>query len=449
MRGSMLDAPGKELQACGRQSMKVLIISHNPISTQSNMGKTFRSLFHQFDREELCQLYIYPVVPNEDRCASYYRVTDKDVLKALIRFQKPGGEMLAERISADHGLYEVPEDQALYKSRKNKTALRRLLRDIAWKLAPWYNSSLKAWLEREKPECIFVAPGVAKFLYDIALRIAKERNIPIVTYICDEYYFVKKPKQWLDVLRLKLLQRKMEKLFNHTRHLVVISEELRQAYAKRFGVDTTVIMTGAAIDVAGVGKTCDQPRNVCYFGNIRCNRYTTLAQIGQALDKMNRVYGEDYRLKIYTAEKDPEILQVFDGINSVERCGFVSGEAFDRAFREADVLVHTEAFDDASIDFTQHSVSTKIADSLASGIPLIAYGPEQISSMAHLLRHQCAVTAVSQDGLQAMLEKALRDKSARDDVVKRALSVAAECHDMNHNSDRFRCVIEETVKADI
>ena len=46
--------------------MKVLIISHNPISNQSNMGKTFLSLFSQFDKEELCQLYIYPVIPNED-----------------------------------------------------------------------------------------------------------------------------------------------------------------------------------------------------------------------------------------------------------------------------------------------------------------------------------------------------------------------------------------------
>jgi hypothetical protein len=29
--------------------MKVLIISHNPVSGQSNMGKTFLSLFSKFD----------------------------------------------------------------------------------------------------------------------------------------------------------------------------------------------------------------------------------------------------------------------------------------------------------------------------------------------------------------------------------------------------------------
>lgn len=40
--------------------MKVLLISHNSISTYQNMGKTFLSLFNCFQKEELCQLYIYP-----------------------------------------------------------------------------------------------------------------------------------------------------------------------------------------------------------------------------------------------------------------------------------------------------------------------------------------------------------------------------------------------------
>ena len=427
--------------------MKVLIISHNPISAQSNMGKTFLSLFSQFRREELCQLYIYPVIPNENRCASYYRVTDKDALNSLIRLKKAGGEIPEERISADQGLYEVAEDQAFYKNRKNKSPMRRLMRDAMWEIAPWYNGGMKSWLDREKPDCIFVAPGVAKFLYDFALRISKARHIPIVTYICDEYYFVKEPERWLDALRLKLLRGRMEKLLGSTDRLVVISEELRKDYAAHFGVNTTVIMTGAAMAAASTGTSSRTPRNICYFGNIRCNRYTTLAQIGRALDELNRTYAEDYRLKIYTAEKDPEILGTFDGIASVQLCGFVTGEAFEQAFRASDLLVHTEAFDEASKDFTQHSVSTKIADSLASGIPMVAYGPAEISSMAHLLRNRCAITAVAPEELGQMLETALRDKTARDDTVERALNVAAEHHDLVQNGIRFRAILEETAKS--
>lgn len=63
--------------------MKVLIISHNPISTYQSMGKSMRALFSAFRTEELCQLYLYPTIPDVKQCASCYRVTDKDVLGSL------------------------------------------------------------------------------------------------------------------------------------------------------------------------------------------------------------------------------------------------------------------------------------------------------------------------------------------------------------------------------
>lgn len=425
--------------------MKILLISHNPISDQSNMGKTFLSLFSKFDREELCQLYIYPVFPNTDRCASYYRITDKDALASVLRLRKAGGEVPARRISENQGLYEKSGDQAFYKNRKNKSALRRLLRDAMWKLAPWYSRDLRAWLERENPECIFVAPGVARFLYDFAIRIGKERNIPVVTYICDEYYFAAPADRGLDRLRLKLLQRKMEVLMAVTDHLVVISRELKEAYGSRFGKETTVLMTGAAA-LAEAPKTPAEAVNICYFGNIRCNRFVPLGQIGRTLDRINREAGTQYRLKIYSAEKDPQILETFGDISSVELCGFVSGEAFERAFREADLLLHAEAFDEASRAFTRHSVSTKIADSLAGGIALFAYGPAEISSMAHLLRNRCAIAVTDPEMLEETLKTALADGQLREQTAGLALSTARTYHDTDKNSSLLRQILEQAIK---
>lgn len=415
--------------------MKILLISHNPISTQSNMGKTFLSLFSRFDKQALCQLYIYPVIPNQQRCASYYRITDKDALNAVLRLKKTGGEIPMEQIDEAQGIYENMEDQSFYKSRKNKSALRRLLRDGLWSVSRWNDKRLRQWLDRQAPDCIFVAPGVAKFLYNFALKIARQRKIPIVTYICDEYYFVKNPAALLDRLRLGLLRAKMEKLMKKTDHLVVISEEMNQAYQQRFGLPTTTLMTGAAMTAEK--KDQREVRNLCYFGNIRCNRFVPLGQIGRALDEINRRKGTAYRLKIYTAEKESEILEPLAQIPSVELCGFVSGEAFRQAVNQADLLLHTEAFDKQSMDFTQHSVSTKIADSLACGIPLVAYGPGEISSMAHLIRHECAITATAEDQLTDTLLTAFEDEAARQRTVEKALRVAAKLHNSEITSSRL------------
>ena len=413
--------------------MKVLIISHPPMATYNNMGKTFLSLFSCFEKDELCQLYIYPSYPNRDACSSYFRVTDKEVLRSFLGKRKIGAEVDRERIRDDQGAYEHEEDRAFYRSRKNKSAFRRLMRDAMWRFSPWYGKDLKTWLDREQPDCIFVAPGVAKFLYDMALRIAKDRKLPIVSYICDEYYFVKKPDQLLDRVRLRLLQKKMEQLMQRSNHLVVISEELKTEYAAHFGVETSVIMTGAD-SVPAAAEEQQAPGQLCYFGNIRCNRYHTLAEIGRELESINRERGTDYRLKIYTGEQDPAILRELQQIAAVDLCGFVTGEAYGQAVAQAQLLLHTEAFDEASMDFTRHSVSTKIAEALASGIPLVAYGPEELSSIRHLLRHRCALVATSRDELRDVLLTALEDEQARTLAVNHARHAAEQLHDSERNS---------------
>ena len=230
-------------------------------------------------------------------------------------------------------------------------------------------------------------------------------------------------------------------------HLVVISEELRQEYSDHFGVEATTLMTGASLPEGRAPEMSGEPTNLCYFGNIRCNRYIPLAQIGRTLDRINESQGKDYRLKIYSAEKDPAILETFREIRSVALCGFVSGAEFDAAFRAADLLLHTEAFDEASVDFTQHSISTKIADSLASGIPLVAYGPACISSMKHLLRHQCAITALSQEELPAILESAFGDADARNRAVQNARAVASRYHDSGRSGRELREILEKAANA--
>ena len=63
--------------------MKVLIISHNPMSTKHSIGKTLMSLFSNFKKEELGQLYIHTGTPELSEVSSYFQVTDKAVLKGV------------------------------------------------------------------------------------------------------------------------------------------------------------------------------------------------------------------------------------------------------------------------------------------------------------------------------------------------------------------------------
>lgn len=423
--------------------MKVLIISHNPVSTYHNMGKTMRALFSSFKKEELCQLYIYPTIPDIDYCSSYYRITDKDVLKSYYTFRVKGREIDKSEIkTARQNIFQDEKDEALYRNKKNKKAYRMLARDIMWKCSAWYNKDLDAWLKRETPTCIFVAPGTGKFLYDIALKISKKYRLPIVDYICDDYYFVEKPKGLMNRIKQNLLSKKIEKLILRSSKLVLVCEELSECYFEKFKVPCVTLMTGCNYPIAKDIAIREDPTSLTYMGNIRCNRFTSLSEIGRALDEINKEENTNFSLRIYTGEKDEEILSVFRGVDSIKLCGFVSGEAFDKAFYESEVLLHVEAFDEQSIDWVRHSVSTKIADSLGSGICMFAYAPNEVSSMRHLLRNDCAFAIDDPKALKDGLKELFYNAEKRNQIAKQGLLTARKYHDAAESGKTFYREIE-------
>lgn len=420
--------------------MKTLIISHNPISTYQSMGKTMLAFFSQFEREELCQLYIYPTLPDTDKCGSYFRITDKAVLKSYLHFRVQSGEVSPLLQSEKTDLSE--EDRKLYRNKKNKSPFRILARDWLWRGARWYNKALKAWLDKENPTCIFIAPGAQKFLYDIALKIAKKRGIPIVTYICDEFYFLEKKKGFWGRLQQRALRKKIRKLMQRTAHVIAICDELKEIYSQTFGVAATTLMTGANYPPRETPREVDKPTVLTYTGNIRWNRYTSLATIGKTLDDINAQTNVGYALHIYTSEKDESILSAFDGIQSVQFCGFLQGKAFDDTLKNAEILVHTEAFDDESIDGVKHSVSTKIADCLSVGNCLFAYGPKKVASMRYLLDTQSAVCATEPSALKDALLRVLTDRDSRLKAVENALQAAKANHDGQKTSETLKNILK-------
>lgn len=416
--------------------MKVLIVSHPPVTTHEAMGKTFLSLFIKFKKEELCQFYIGPNIPDIDFCNSYFRITDKDVLKSYFKFKVKSKKISIQEINNSNSiLFESEKDELFYKNKKNKTSFRILLRDLMWKFSHWYTKELKEWVKEEEPTHIFVAPGNAKLIYDVAIKLSKELKLPIITYICDEFYFVNNVNTLLDKLRLKLIRNKMHQLMDRTSHIVTICDRLNELYSKEFDKPTTTIMTGASFDTTEKKVDIIKLKALYYFGNIICNRYISLADIGRVLKRINFENNTDFVLKIYTNVKDRELLNYLSEIDTIRYCGHITGDEFYKVFHSADILVHTEAFDKESVDLVKNSVSTKIADSLASGIPLFAYGPAKVASMKHLIDNNCAITATSDDELYDALKSVFFDSDLRKKVVANALETAERYHNSKINSN--------------
>ena len=415
------------------EKMKVLIISHNTFSYVQNMGKTFMSLFASFRKEELCQLYIYPTLPDADMCNSYFRISDTDILESYYRFNIPG-RLVGYSENSEKA---VDNKNSAYGNKRNRKYHIELIRDTIWKYSRWYSKKLRKWIDDEKPTHIFVAPGRGKFLYNIALKISKDYQLPIVTYVCDDYYGMDMPKSFFGRLWKRGLNRKFEDLAKRSSLILTICDELKDEYESRLNCKAVTVRTGASRQVAKNVNLKPVISSMTYMGGIGLNRYMSLADIGNALDKINSERNIDYKLDIYTAKIPDEAEVIFNKIKSIKLHGFISGDEFDKVFESSDVLIHIEAFDEKSMERVKNSVSTKIADSLASGIPFFAYGPACIASISYLKRNKCAVVATNKNELEDKLLALFSDLELRKNISDNAIEIAKENHNAKKTSEKL------------
>ena len=104
--------------------MKVLIISHNALGDETNMGSTLRAWFQGFSPEELAQFYIREKGSGDvSLCRNHYCYTDVDALRGLIGLE-PKRQTKSKAV------------KAAYQYGRKRSALSYLLRDFLWKNWP-------------------------------------------------------------------------------------------------------------------------------------------------------------------------------------------------------------------------------------------------------------------------------------------------------------------------
>ncbi len=350
--------------------MKVLLISHNPITTYNNMGKTFLALFSDFRPDELCQLYLYPTVPDTNHCESYYRFTDRDALRSLADRRVVGSEVFPDL--EHHIEFSSEKEERIYRASRNQGGVARLGRDVVWSLSHWNNAALNEWLDQQAPDLVFAAVGEQELLYNVAMTVARQRGLPLIAYVCDDYYYSSGNGGLIQGLRRKRLRGKIRELMRTAALTVTICRELTDGYAETFGVKAETVMTCPMICARPYVGPGPGPRHLVYMGNIEVGREQPLLELGRALDAENRAAGTAHTLEIYTGSKRPEALERLAACPAIRLHGFVTGAAYKAAFDSADAFVHVESFDENNRERVRYSVSTKIIECLASGRPLLS-----------------------------------------------------------------------------
>lgn len=410
--------------------MRVLIVSHNSISTASNMGKTLRSYFQGFDCEEIAQFYIHCEEPTDDTvCHNYYRFTDMDAAKSIFKSRGCGKIFGKQDIRTDRSTARVDTGwvSSLYRFGKRRTPVIYALRDFLWTCSRWDTEQLWQWVDSFDPDVIFFASGDYGFTYEIAGKIAEHVRKPLAVCCVDDHYlYNRNENSLLGRLVHRMFLKRVHKTMARASAIFTICDSLKKEYERYFHKKCYVLPTSA--QRWELQETTERS-GIVYLGNLELKRYQQLMAIGRALQALD-IPGIPQHLDVYSCEQDRNVLKNMTMENGIRFHGPVSGQMVQEILRTSLAVVHTESFDPRIRKIVRHSVSTKIAESLMNGPCMIAYGPEGVASIDYLKENGAAYVITDPEQLEQGLREILADPRLRQEIVGRARELGEQNHSM-------------------
>ena len=106
----------------------------------------------------------------------------------------------------------------------------------------------------------------------------------------------------------------------------------------------------------------------------------------------------------------------------------------------ADILLLPTNFDHRSIDFIRYSMPTRVPAYLASGTPILLYGPSEVAQVQYAEKLSWGLVLVNRDieMLKEAIMSLIEDTKYRAKLSACACKTALESHDVQHVQEIFR-----------
>lgn len=418
--------------------MKILFISMSPIHKGVSIGNTFLNVLEGFPDAEFSSVYTKGGAPDA-RVQNAFQISEKMLVKKLLHKTDTAGRRVEERgVQTD-----AHPDKLVTFARKKRYTVFFWGQALLWALPYWKSDALHAFLDECKPDILFTVLSDSVPLNRLICHIQAYLQKPLVIYAWDNNYTLKMGA----VSPLYRLNRHISRIYmratvKKAAQMYVISDVQKRDYEKAFGMPCKVLTKSA--DFSGdppVKAAYNTPLQIVFTGNISTNRWKSLAMIARALQTVNRD-GVRAQLRIYTATPLTENMRAaLDIDGSSFLMGAVPASEIPRIQSDADMLVHVEAFDSKNRLAVRQSFSTKLVDYFKAARPILAVGPREVASVAHLLENDCALVAETVGEIETALEAVLADPGKLNDLSEKAYACGRAHHD--------KAVMQQMLEADL
>ncbi len=428
---------------------RILIVGTVPYSKKMT-SRAFESYFHGWDREKIAQVFSNSAIPTKGHCSTLYQITDTRMLKRMFKKTKTGMIYNYDELADEDEVVKADKRnnaivRKLYKSGRNKTPFIYLMRKLIWRKSHWCTSEFNKWLDNFKPECVFLSFSDDFFIPEIALYVAEKYDIPIVSSIGDDYYFNFRmslsPFYYIYKLRYRHLIRKV---LSHKGSAIYIGDKIRDKYNSEFGLNGETVYLTTEVKPREFKKINKNQMTVAYFGNIGGGRNYSLCDIADALGQIN----DKYMLDVYSNEINEKLYACLKANEHVRFHGSIPYSEVKKRILQCDIILVVEGFKKKDINLTRYSLSTKVADSLASGVSVFAYGSEECGAIGYMKQIGCAIVCTKKEQLKEALCRLIDDEDLQRNNYEKAIELVKHRHTLDVSTNVFKNVVKKAMVGD-
>lgn len=420
---------------------RVLVLTASSLNACSATGITLLSLFDGWPRDKLGQVFDDDIPPDQGQCGQAIRLElSRQPIVGLMKSL----ETVARQISRRSVPWLVPgsEPSQVASSLPFAGRPRRMamLADLIPLSLPQH---IEEWLREYRPQVIYALPVGIRWT-TLTLTLSRELNIPYVLHFMDDW-----PSTFYQETTLAASWAR-RKLGNHLRDTIqhadvtcTIGEAMATEYATRYNRPFQTYMRCVGVAPSPPPARCDRKGNISfvYVGGLHLDRWKSLCEIGSAISGCSEI---NSRLVVYCPDEDrARYGSAFQSIPCVDLRRPLPPNQVSSAIKEHDVVVHVESFDPLMTKYTQLSVSTKLPEYLASGRPILAYGPSELASIQYVRSAEAGIVVDSKNTqqLSESIRVLIEDEGLRRTLGWNGYRTAGSRHDSRVVKSRFQSMV--------
>jgi len=299
--------------------------------------------------------------------------------------------------------------------------------------AVWLRRTLRGW----RPDVVYTMVFSGETLA-FAAWVAGQFQVPLVAHVADDGLETQKGG----------VSATIGQLLGGAAARISISEEMRQEYARRYGVDSHVLHNGAADDLfaePGLAERHDEEFVVRYLGSIVPGQhFSAIEDIAAAVIRLAND-GVPVRFEIWGGSWTRHHAEKLADGHAVVYCGPAGKAAGFALLKSADLLVIPVSFEEAAFPKNRLSLPTKLAECLASGTPTLVYGPAGAAPVEFCRRHRVGsfIEARSIDRVAAFVRDMIENRDSSRTAAMPGREFVRQHYTAERARDAFRAIVRE------